>query len=57
MTEEGYNKKVPPFAVSKADRTTQIIPVQLNISIALQKTVDKEETDHNRITLETEGKR
>ena len=56
MTEEGYNKKVPPLAVSKADRTTQIIPVQLNISIALQKTVDKEEIGHNRITLETEGK-
>ena len=55
VTEEGYNKGVPPFTVSQTDRS--IVPVQLNISIDLLKIVDMEETDHKidfqfEITLE-----
>ena len=44
VTEEGYNKEVPPFTVSSTDRS--IVPVHLNISIDLLKIVDIKETDH-----------
>ena len=55
VTEEGYNKGVPPFTVNSTDRS--IVPVKLNISIDLLKIVDIEETDHKidfqfEITLE-----
>ena len=55
VTEEGYNKEIPPFTVRPTDRS--IIPVQLNVSIDLLKIVDIEETDHRmdfqfKITLE-----
>ena len=44
VTEEGYNKEVPPFTVSSTDQT--IFPVQLQISIDLLKIVDIKETNH-----------
>ena len=55
VTEEGYNKEVPPFKVRSTDNS--IVPVQVNISIDLLKIVNMEETDHKidfqfEITLE-----
>ena len=44
VTEEGYNKRVPPFTVNSTNR--KIVPVQLNISIDLLKIVDMEKMDH-----------
>ena len=55
LTEEGYNRKVPPFTVTSINNT--IVPVLINISIDLLKIVDMEETNHKidfqfQITLE-----
>ena len=44
VTEEGYNKRVPPFTVSSTDQS--IVPIQLNISIDLLKIGNMEETNH-----------
>ena len=55
VTEEGYNKEVPPFTVSSKDRS--IVPITLKISIDLLKIVDMDEKDHKidfqfKITLQ-----
>ena len=55
VTEEGYNRKVPPFTINIIEDI--IVPVELNISIDLLKIVSIDETYHKinfqfHITLE-----
>ena len=44
VTEEGYNKEVPPFRISSNERS--IVPVGVMISINLLKIVDIKESEH-----------
>ena len=55
VTEEGYNRKVPPIKENLTDQS--ILPVEVDTSIDLLKIVDMEEQDHKidiqfQITLE-----